>query len=31
MDENQGYVIRQSVLFDNGRGIALGSIPGRAL
>ena len=24
MDENQGYVIRQAVLFDNGRGIALG-------
>ena len=27
MDENQGYVIRQSVLFDNGRGIALGEHP----
>ena len=30
MDENQGYVIRQSVLFDNGRGIALGDRPGGA-
>ena len=27
MDENQGYVIRQSVLFDNGQGIALGEHP----
>lgn len=27
MDENQGYVIRQSVLFDNGRGFALGEHP----
>lgn len=27
MDENQGYVIRQSILFDNGRGIALGEHP----
>ena len=24
MEENQGYVIRQSVLFDNGRGFAMG-------
>ena len=31
MDENQGYVIRQSILFDNGRGIALGEHPRRAL
>ena len=23
MEENQGYVIRQSVLFDNGRGFVL--------
>ncbi len=27
MEENQGYVIRQSVLFDNGRGFALGEHP----
>ena len=27
MDENQGYVIRQSILFDNERGIALGEHP----
>ena len=27
MDENQGYVILQSILFDNGRGIALGEHP----
>ena len=27
MGENQGYVIRQSVLFDNGRGFALGEHP----
>lgn len=27
MDENQGYVIRQSILFDNGRGFALGEHP----
>ena len=24
MESNQGYVIRQSVLFDNGRGFAMG-------
>ena len=24
MEQNQGYVIRQSVIFDNGRGFALG-------
>ena len=24
MENNQGYVIRQSVLFDNGRGFAMG-------
>lgn len=30
MEENQGYVIRQSVLFDNDRGFAWGSTPGRA-
>ena len=24
MEENQGYVIRQSVLFENNRGFALG-------
>lgn len=28
MEEIQGYVIRQSVLFDNGRGFALGENPG---
>ena len=27
MDENQGYIIRRSVLFDNGRGFALGENP----
>ena len=27
MEEIQGYVIRQSVLFDNGRGFALGEKP----
>ena len=27
MEENQGYVIRQSVLFDNDRGFALGEHP----
>ena len=27
MGENQGYVIQQSVLFDNGRGFALGEHP----
>lgn len=27
MEENQGYVIRQSVLFDNGRGFVLGEHP----
>ena len=27
MEEIQGYVIRQSVLFDNGRGFALGENP----
>ena len=27
MEENQGYVIRQSVLFDNSRGFALGEHP----
>ncbi len=27
MGENQGYAIRQSVLFDNGRGFALGEHP----
>ena len=24
MENNQGYLIRQSVLFDNGRGFAMG-------
>ena len=28
MEENQGYVIRQSILFDNGRGFALAENPG---
>lgn len=27
MEENQGYVIRQSILFDNGRGFVLGEHP----
>lgn len=27
MDKNQGYVIERAVLFDNGRGVALGHSP----